>query len=447
MTRVAHLAFALLLVGCRKPPPDASADAAPSRAITAPMTSSEAARPPIVLRVARALSPRTGAVIAPAFVTLRGSTIAAVDSTAPSEPFDDLGDDSTLLPGLIDAHAHLLHLVRADDEHSEVVEAITMSDADRALRGVAFAREMLESGFTTVRDLGNAGRGADLALRRAIAKGWVVGPELFVSSRAIAPPFGQFPRLRPEYATLVDDEYAIVRSEDDARRAARELLAAGADWIKLIVDQGPSRTLTREEIAAAVEIAHGQGRKVAAHVLTDAAAARAVDAGVDSLEHAYEISDATLREMARRRTYLVPTDYPRAFYDRFAVGPEAAAISAALDAQRASAIDRLSRARRAGVPIAAGSDAYVDGPPGHRGKAAALIFRAYAEAGLTPLEIVRAATSNASDLLGLPASRGAIEAGGPADLVVVRGDPLANVDALSSVLLVVRAGRIVHDVR
>jgi imidazolonepropionase-like amidohydrolase len=148
--------------------------------------------------------------------------------------------------------------------------------------------------------------------------------------------------------------------------------------------------------------------------------------------------------MARKKIYLVPTDYPMAYYERFAPsGPRHDVVLASMKKFRAGSIDRLSRAKKFQVPIAAGSDAYVATEPADRGKDAALIFRAYADAGLTPLEIVQSATSNAAALLGLPEKTFAMAKGGTADLVAVRGDPTRDVEALARVVLVVKAGKVV----
>ncbi len=191
--------------------------------------------------------------------------------------------------------------------------------------------------------------------------------------------------------------------------------------------------------------AHHAGRKVAAHTLTEAAAASAAAAGVDSIDHGYQISDATLAVMAKKKIFLVPTDYPLEFYIPFA--PTDATRSEVLEAlkkQREGSIDRLQRARKARVRIAAGSDAYVITRHGDRGREAALIFRAYAESGMTPIEILQAATTNAAELLGLPALVTSAAPGGTADLIAVRGDPTRDVTALERVTFVMKAGRIVR---
>lgn len=400
----------------------------------------------LVLHADRALVPRTGAIVAPAWVEIEGGEIRRVGSEPPADAASarHLGD-ATILPGLIDAHSHLLHLEKADDGGSMVAEAVTMTDADRALRGVTFAKQMLLAGFTTVRDLGNSGRSGDVALKRAIDKGWVTGPTMLVSTRALAPPGGQFPRMGPTFGALVEQEYAVVRSADEGRAAVRQAFYEGADLIKIIVDHGPGRTMTADEVRAIVDVAHAAKKKVAAHVLTPEAADVAVTAGVDSCDHGYDISDATLSMMSTKRIFLVPTDYRMDFYERFVpAGPKHDAVLAHMKKFRERAVARLALAHKLRVPIAAGSDAYIDTGRDDRGRDAAEIFAAYAEAGLSPLEIVQTATSNAADLLGLPAKTTALEPGSPADVIAVRGNPTKDVAALTRVTLVVKRGRVVE---
>ncbi len=238
----------------------ASVRVAPEASLTEAPT---APKPRLVIHAARALAPKTGALMRPAYVVIEGDRIIRVTSEAP-EPEDgevvDFGD-ATVLPGLIDAHTHLLSLLSADDT-SIVVEAAVMTDADRALRGVSLARQMLRAGFTTVRDLGNSGRGADVALKRAIQKGTIEGPSMLVSTRALSPPGGQFPRLNPASQGLIDQEYAVVRSPDESRAAVAQAFFDGADCIKIIVDHGAGRTLDEETLRAIVTTAHRSERIV-----------------------------------------------------------------------------------------------------------------------------------------------------------------------------------------
>lgn len=445
---------ALAGLGCEAPKA-APADAGGREASVAPPTASAGssdaggadAPAKIVLKAARLLVPKTGAIMQPAFVTIEGDKLTRVESTAPEggPAVTDLGD-VTLTPGLVDAHTHLLHEEDPGSDGAMVVEAASMSDADRALRGARYAREMLRAGFTTVRDLGNSGHGGDVAMKRGIANGWIDGPRMIVSARALAPPGGQFSKLEPQFMGLVDREYAVVKSADEARALVAQTFYEGADLVKVIVDHGAGRVLGKAELEAIVDAAHRANRKVAAHALTEEACAAAVAAGTDSIEHGYQITDATLADMARKKIFLVPTDYPLDFYDAFAPqGPTRAKVLEGMKKFREGQIDRMKRARKVHVRIVAGSDAYVVTPRADRGREAALMFEAYADAGMTPLEILQSATSEAADLLALPTSAMAMAAGSPADLAAWRGNPKEDSGALTRPpTIVVKGGKIVR---
>lgn len=362
----------------------------------------------------------------------------------------DLGN-ATVLPGLIDVHTHLLLSFDPDNPDSDLValSALRLGTTRRALLGAANARETLEAGFTTVRDLGNSGRNGDVALRDAIGKGWVPGPRMQVSTRALSPPGGQFERLATQFPELTADEYAEVSGVEEARRAVRQALVDGATVIKVIVDNSAA-TFTLDEMKAIVEEAHRSGIKVAAHASGDEPTRTAAQAGVDSIEHAYTVPDDVLRLMAEKKIYLVPTDYPVDVYVRlsrvhFKTPEQEKQGRADLEQFAARSRDRLARARKAGVPVAAGSDEYNAIPGQTRGESAREMFRAYAGAGMKPLDILRAATIDAATLLGWEKQLGSLEPGKYADLIAVPGDPLEDAGQLEKVGFVMKGGVVMRD--
>jgi imidazolonepropionase-like amidohydrolase len=271
-----------------------------------------------VLRAARLLDVKTGTMTNDAFVIVEGSMIKSVGSgftTAPGAKVIDLGN-VTLLPGLIDTHTHLLQNYNGrmgGDDENMLNTVATMSPAARALLGAKMAREDLEAGITAVRDLGNSGWNGDVALRDAINRGYVVGPRMQVSTRALSAAGGQFGALQPAAQALIEQEYAVVSTPEEARRAVRQAFYDGADLIKVIVNTGP-RVVSLEEMKAIVEEAKRVGKRVAAHAIGDTATRVAAEAGVNSIEHAYTVPDVVLKMMADKGIFLVATDSPAEYY-------------------------------------------------------------------------------------------------------------------------------------
>lgn len=360
---------------------------------------------------------------------------------------------STVLPGMIDSHTHLLQNydgALGGDDNNMILTVTQMSAAKRALLGAAMGREDLEAGITTVRDLGNSGLNGDVALRDAINHGWVVGPRMVVSTRALSAAGGQFGEVQSATQKIIEQEYVVISGVEEARRAVRQALYDGADCIKVIVDTGP-RVVSLEEMKVIVEEAHRVRRKVAAHAVSDQAIRSATEAGVDSIEHGYGASDEALKLMAEKKTFLVPTD--GTLDDYMAIFAESRKMSAEELAQQRRNMEmglkqlqsRVARAVKAGVRIAAGSDMYYAMPGKTRGQASLTMLGAYAQSGMSPVEIIRAATVNAAELLGWQNRIGAIETGKFADLIAVDGDPLKDIGELQKVKFVMKGGKVIKQ--
>jgi imidazolonepropionase-like amidohydrolase len=420
-----------------------AAPAVPQAGETSPVTA---------IRCGRLIDVRAGHAVPNAVILIENGKIKAAGAGVripEGARVVDLGG-ATMLPGLIDAHTHLLTGFDPEvrDEDLNAMATVRLGTTRRVELGAVNAREMLRVGFTTVRDLGNSGLNGDVALRDAIQAGRAEGPRMVVSTRALSPVGGQFDRLTPETRNLVAQEYVEVTDAGEARRAVRRAAADGATVIKVIVNNAVA-TLSLETMKAIVDEAHRAKLKVAAHAIGDQPTRTAAQAGVDSIEHAYVVPDDVLRLMGAKKIFLVPTDYPADFYLRLSNPRGDPERERALREGLGQVVDRgrrrLARARELGVPVAAGSDEYYAVPGETRGQSARRIFRAYAASGMRPLDVLRAATLDAARLLGWDDRIGSLEPGKLADLVAVPGDPLKDVTELEKVGFVMKGGVIVKD--
>jgi imidazolonepropionase-like amidohydrolase len=353
----------------------------------------------------------------------------------------DLGR-ATVLPGLIDCHTHIMARM-PDTDDSYTLALATKSQSFRALEGAFDARLTLNAGFTAVRDVGNEGSGyADIALRDAIEKGLAEGPRMQVATRAIAAvgqynPFGISPDL-PDFPTGAE----MVSGVEEARRAVREQIGHGADLIKIYADwQHP--TLTIEEMRVIVEEAHKQKLKVAAHATTPEGIKNALTAGVDSIEHGHRADRESLEMMKAKGTFLVPTvGVIDAIFERTKNDPMTPKGRERREAFLQGIQQEVQRAMSLGVKIASGFDASA---PERQGRNADELI-ALTKRGMPSLEVLRAATVNAAELMGWQENIGSLEAGKYADLVAVEGDPLTDITVLQQVKFVMKGGTIVKNI-
>lgn len=342
---------------------------------------------------------------------------------------------ATLLPGLIDCHSHLLVSMPPQMSGGESIASAValMTPEFRALLGAHNAREYLEAGVTAIRVVGHSGMTGDISLRDAIRSGFVPGPRVQASGRKITPPGGQAIYLQPALAKpILEQEYLTVSGPDEARKAVRENLALGANLIKIVIDAGAGpfwkfRYLAPEDAKAITEDAHRLGMKVAAHAADKVAIQTAIDAGVDSIEHAFQATDAQLQQMKEKGIFLVATDIP----DDGTSAPEYK--------------DRLKRAMKVGVKIAAGSDLWFPFKGMTYGQSALLELGDLQQEGMPNADVIRAATMNGAELMGWSDLMGEVAVGKLADVIAVSGDPLQDVSTLQHVLFVMKGAEVVRN--
>lgn len=354
--------------------------------------------------------------------------------------------DRMVLPGLIDAHVHLSS-DRAGQEG--LLAELTDSNQLGAYETLWNARKTLLAGFTTVRNLGDAG--ATLALREAIARGWAEGPRIVDAGRSISTTSGHMDaRLG-----LDDHVHSIAGTEnlcdgpEECRKAVRRQIGRGVDVIKIAttggvnsrIGAGLGKQMFDDEAQAIVETAHLYGKKVAVHAHGADGIALALRAGADSIEHGTLMDDAAVALFRKSGAYYVPTlSTVNGYLERIAKDPNAypPEVRAKIDWRISITGKALEKAVPAGVRIAFGTDAGVS----KHGRNADE-FELMVKHGMTPMQAIQAATTNAADLLGLAKEVGSIEPGKSADLIAVSGDPLNDVRVLKSVGFVMRAG-VVH---
>jgi imidazolonepropionase-like amidohydrolase len=396
--------------------------------------------PVTVVRAARMLDVKTGSYVSNPVIVLRGDKVESVGGTPPAGAKTiDLGD-RTILPGLIDAHTHIL--LQGDATAPEYNEQILQEyPAHRVARAVRAMKIALEHGFTTLRDLETEGASYDdVALRDAVNEGVVPGPRMQVVGRALSTT-GSYPitHFRPDWVFPIGVQ--TCDGADPCRKAVREQLSYGTDWVKIYANTGGLRLTddgyvdsppnwTKEEIEAVVSEAHAHRVKVAAHARSDT--------GVRiSIEHGDSIRPEAAQEMARKGIFFSPT----LTVANYVAGPRANAGCAICGEMPKVHAKSFANCRKAGVKIVFGTDA--GGFPWTEINQAQE-FEHEVRLGMTPIEAIRTATTTAAELLRWQGKVGVIEKGSFADIVAVQGDPLKDVSVLSKIDWVMKGGQVVR---
>jgi imidazolonepropionase-like amidohydrolase len=348
----------------------------------------------------------------------------------------------TVMPGWIDMHVHM----EEETSPTHYADEFTLNDADIAFNAIGFAKSTLMAGFTTVRDLG--GTGINVSLRNAINQGKVVGPRVLTAEKALASTGGHADPTNGYRKDLMGSPgpaEGVVNSIDDAKQAVRQRYKNGADWIKItatggvlsVAKSGTNAQFTQEEMDAIVKTAKDYGLQVAAHAHGDDGMQRAIKAGVKTIEHGTEMSDATMDLMIKNNTFYIPTLSAGSFvaekalipnYYPAIVVPKALAIGPRIKAT-------FAKAYKKGVPIGFGTDAAVF-PHGENAKEFILMN----EAGMPAMKAIQAATIVNAGILEMDTKIGILEPGFIADIVATNDDPTKDIKTVTNVVFVMKDG-------
>lgn len=397
------------------------------------------------LRVGHLIDPATGTVAANQVVLVKDGKIVEVGPSVKIPAGAEVIDltKAWVMPGLMDAHTHI---TMASLNLNAGIEAVYLrqSSAARALIGLRNAQDVLQAGFTTIRDVGNEANFASVDLRDAINQGLFDGPTILTTGKIIAPFGGQSVRVSPEQGRFWQYEYIDADTPDEVRRAVRQVIFYGADAIKLVADNSPYH-YSLAEIQAAVSEGHAAGRAVSVHIFAGGEPARTcILGGVDSIEHGMLLEDDLLALMKEKGTALVSTDFPQAYLE--ALDPGGALFGSAKDFAAAT-IDRLKRAHRAGVMLVFGTDAVLHFPGKNRPAMMLEYLASWQGAGISGADTLKAMTTNAAKLLRIETTRGSISAGFAADIIATPRNPLDDIQALRGVDFVMKNGKIVRNDR
>ena len=401
-----------------------------------------------VIRAGTLIDPRANEPKRNQVVVIRGDRVESVGDAASTQvpagaKLIDLSN-ATVLPGLIESHTHIFLQGEDPALGGYDIQLLKFPLAYRAARATVSARRALEQGFTTIRDMETEGAGyGDVGIKMAVEQGYIPGPRILTTTRGISTT-GGYPLEGYAPEIQVPKGVQIIDGPVEARKAAREQLDHGADWIKVYMTHRSwadkdghlvsQPTLTVEELKAIVDEAHGWGRKVACHAYNGEGLHRALDGGCDSIEHGLELDDAAIAQMKRQGTWYCPTI--SIYYKDWS--PENTPAGQRDRARAAEHEQSFKKALQAGIKIVFGTD--VGGFPWT--EPIAQEFPYMVKFGMSPIEAIRAATVRPAEMLGMAGQIGVIAPGAYADVIAVPGDPLKDIRELGRVKFVMHNGQV-----
>lgn len=392
------------------------------------------------IKAGHLILPDSEEVLENQFIIIENKRIVELTDQLDGREVDNIIDlsNSWISPGLIDCHVHLT----ANQPYRNFNMGLTYieeSNAYRVLRGVHNAEILLHGGFTTVKEIGNDGDYATADLIKAIASGWIEGPNIIYAGKIIAPYGGQTSGISYQAGDLWKSEYIDADTHGEIRKAIRQNLYYGANTIKLVAQNYPLPYFySQEDIAFAVQEAERAGVSITAHAVMGESAKNSILGGIGAIEHGFALDNELLKLMKSQETYLVGTDF--SYENWYAYGMDS---TQAEDLSRRIA-DRLRRADSVGVKLAFGTDIVIDIPGKNRLESNLEVLKSWKAAEIHPMKTLQSMTSNAADLLGVANERGNLSSEQYADIVAFESNPLEDISNINSVHFVMKEGKVVR---
>ena len=344
--------------------------------------------------------------------------------------------NSWILPGLMDCHVHITLNLPYRNVNIEQLYAHE-STSLRAIRGTLVAKQFLDNGFTTIKEIGNDANYATADIIKAINKGWIQGPTIIYAGKIIAPYGGQSKGVNPEHEYTWAFEYLDADTPDEIKKAVRKNIYNGATTIKLVADA--NGIYNEEDIKAAVDEAKKYGLNVTVHTVGGLAATNVILARAAGIEHGFELNDEQLKSMKDKGVFLVGTDF--SFDNWYAYGMDSNTATTLNN----NLVDRLKRAYKIGTPMAFGTDIIVNLPELNRVESSLKVLETWKAAEIPASYILQTMTIKAAELLGIDKERGILEFNYYADIIAVESNPLEDIESIKTVHFVMKEGTVVRN--
>ncbi len=391
-----------------------------------------------VIRAGHFFDARNGKMLDNQVIVVKDGKIKEIGINPKINDTDKIIDlsNSWVLPGLMDCHVHItinLSYRNLQLEQMYVHESTSL----RSIRGTIVAKQFLNNGFTTIKEIGNDANYATSAIIKAIKNGWIEGPTIIYAGKIIAPYGGQSRDVNSEHEHIWEFEYLDADTPDEIKKAVRKNIYNGATTIKLVADA--NGIYNEEDIKAAVDEAKKYGLKVTVHSVGGLASTNVISAGAAGIEHGFDLTNKQLQLMKDKNTFLVGTDF--SFDNVYAYGMD----SITATTFNSKIVDRLKRAYRIGTPMAFGTDIIVNLPGLNRVETSLKVLETWKAAKIPASYILQTMTIKAAELLGIDKERGILESNYYADIIAIENNPLNDIELIKKVHFVMKEGKIIRN--